>query len=119
MTVSLAGISLADDLTLDTQGAGVAFSQRRLIGGSSVVQADGNVGGQTLVLGSEYPYWTLSQVEQLRALQSLGQAVELVHHRGTYQVFIADTSNLAPDDQYADPEEDDWYIGTITLIEVS
>jgi len=119
VSVSIGGIPLAEDLTLDPQGSGVAFSQRRCIGGASVVQADGNVGGQTLVLGSEYPYWTLAQVEQIRALQSLGQAVELVHHRGTYQVFIADTSNLTPDDQYADPEEDDWYIGTITLIEVS
>jgi len=68
MTVSLGGIVLSNNLTLDIQGAGVGYSQRRLIGGASIVQADGNVGGRSMILSGEN-HWTLSQVEQIRSMQ--------------------------------------------------
>ncbi len=118
MTVSLGGITLSDDLVLDIGAAGVAYSQRRLIGGASVVQADGNSGGRTLILQGERPRFTLAQVEEIRSAQALGIPVELVHHRGTFTVLITDTSNLQAAEAYADAAADDWYSGTITLIEV-
>jgi hypothetical protein len=117
MTVSLGGLTLSDELVLDIKGAGVGYSQTRLIGGASVVQADGSSGGRTLTLTGEH-HWTLAQVTAIQAMQSVGQAVSLVHHRGTFTVLIVDTSTLEPSIPYANPQSTDWYSGSLTLIEV-
>lgn len=119
MTVSLGGITLSDDLTLDIKPSGVGYSQVRLIGGASVVQADGSTGGRTMVLNSAM-HMTKVQLEQIRTLQSLGQAVALVHHRGSFDVLITDTSDMADDSDIADPDNDPTLTvsGNITMIEV-
>lgn len=117
MTVSLGGIILSDQLTLDIGPAAAAISQRRLIGGGQVIQTDATFGGRTLTLAGEH-HWTLDQVEQIRSLQSLGQAVQLVHHRGTFLAVITDTANLLPSVDHHDPDPTDWYTGSITMIEV-
>lgn len=117
MTVSLGGITLSDDLVLDIKGAGVSYSQTRLIGGASVVQADGAQGGRVLTLTSEH-HLTLAQADAIRTLESQAAAVTLVHHRGTFTVLITDTSSLEPSIAYANPQSTDWYSGTITMIEV-
>jgi len=119
MTVSLGGIALSDHLTLDLQGVGVGYSQRRFIGGASCMQVDGNSGGQTMVLNS-IRHMLMTELTQIRAMQSAGMAVELVHHRGTFQVFIADTSEMIADDDIADPDNDPTLTvsGNIILIEV-
>lgn len=117
MTVSLGGIPLSDDLTLAIGQLAPGYSQRRLIGGASLVQADGSSGGRELILSGEH-HWTLSQVESLRALQATGLAQTLVHHRGAFAVLILDTSELTPSIDYANPTAADWYSGQITLLEV-
>lgn len=117
MTVSLGGIALSDELTLDIGPAPAAINQRRLIGGASCVQADGSSGGRTLTLFGEH-HWTLGQIDQIRALESSAATVTLVHHRGTFRVVISATDDLTPSFAYADPASDDWYSGSITLIEV-
>jgi hypothetical protein len=117
MTVTLGGVTLSDELTLTIGQLPAGISQRRLIGGASVVQADGSSGGRTLTLAGEH-HWTLAQVEQLRSLQAAGQELTLVHHRGTFQVVIADTSELSPSIEYANPTAADWYSGSISMIEV-
>lgn len=119
MTVSLGGIILSDDLTLDIKPAGVGYSQRRLIGGASVVQADSSSGGRTMILNSAL-HMTKVQLEQIRTLQALGQTVPLVHHRGSFSVLITDTSDMADDSDIADPDNDPTLTvsGNITMIEV-
>nr|WP_321465164.1 hypothetical protein [uncultured Desulfobulbus sp.] len=119
MTILLGGITLSDHLTLDLQGAGVGYSQRRLIGGASVIQVDGNVGGQVMVLNSASDM-TKVQLDQIKAMQSAGIAVELVHHRGTFQALIVDTSDMTDDFEIANPDADPTLTvsGNITLIEV-
>lgn len=117
MTTSLGGIPLYDELVLSISGAGVGYNQRRLIGGASVVQSDGASGGRTLTLSGE-DWWDKAQVDQIYSLQSLGQPVELVHHRGTFTVLIVDTSQLQQSTDYRDPIDSDWYTGSITMIEV-
>lgn len=117
MTVSLGGIPLSDHLVLDIGAAGVAWNQRRLIGGASCVQVDGNSGGRQLTLGG-VNHWTLDQVEQIRAMESAGMAITLVHHRGTFQVVITSTAELQPMRAYAKPLGSDRYTGSINLIEV-
>jgi hypothetical protein len=117
MTVSLGGIVLSDHLVLDIGPSGVAHSQRRLIGGASLLQVDGNSGGRQLTLGGTN-HWTLGQVEQIRALEAAALPVLLVHHRGTFSVVITSTADLQPMRAYANPIGSDRYSGTITLIEV-
>lgn len=117
MTVSLGGITLSDHLVLTIGQLPAGISQRRLIGGASVVQADGSSGGRTLTLAGEH-HWTLAQVEALQVLQASGQAVTLVHHRGAFQVVISDTSELQPSIEYANPTAADWYSGSVSMIEV-
>jgi hypothetical protein len=117
MTVSLGGIALSDHLVLDIGGAGVAFSQRRLIGGSSCVQVNGNSGGRQLTLGG-VNHWTLEQVDQVRALEAAALPVTLIHHRGIFQAVITSTTDLKPMRAYANPIGADRYSGTITLIEI-
>ena len=116
MTV-LGGLTLSDDLILDIAAAPAGISQRRLIGGASVVQSDGSSGGRTLVLRGEH-HWTLTQIEQLRTLQALGLPLPLVHYRGSFSVLIVDSTDLTPSFDYANPTAADWYSGSLTLIEV-
>lgn len=117
MTVSLGGLALSDHLMLDIGPAAAAVNQRRLIGGAPCVQTDPSTGGRVLTLQGEH-HFTLAQIESIRAMQAQGLPVDLVHHRGTFRVVITDTSDLAPSFALADPSPDDWYSGTITLIEV-
>lgn len=117
MSVSLGGIALSENLILDISPAQAAITQRRLIGGASCVQADGSIGGRTLTLSGEH-HWTLGQINQLRALESSAATVTLVHHRGTFRGVISATDDLTPSFAYADPASDDWYSGSITLVEV-
>lgn len=117
MTVSLGGIPLSEHLTLDIGPAPAAISQRRLIGGASCVQADGSSGGRTLTLDGEN-HWTLGQIEQIRVLESSGATVELVHHRGTFQMVVTSTADVKPVFNYADPTLTDWCTGPVTGIEV-
>jgi len=120
MNVSLGGIALSSHLPLDIFGAGVGYSQRRLIGGASVVQADGTSGGRTMRLRSNRAM-TIAQFDQIKAVQQVGLPVELVHHRGTFQVLITDTSEMEEDFYRADPGNDPTLTvsGNITLIEVN
>jgi len=119
MTVSLGGIELSSHLTLDIQGAGVAYSQRRCIGGAAVVQADGNDGGRTMTMNSA-GHMTIVQLEQIRTLQALGLPVDLIHHRGNFSVLIIDTAEMSDDFDIANPDADATLTvsGNITMIEV-
>lgn len=113
---SLGGIELSEELVLTIQGSGVGYSQRRLIGGASVVQADGSSGGRIMTLSGEN-HWTKGQADQIEAMQAQGLPVELLHPLGTYTVLIA-TSQLQPTKNFHDPIDSDWYTGSITMIEV-
>ena len=117
MTVTLGGLSLSDELTLDIGQPEVGYSSRRLIGGANVVQVDGASGGRTMILEGKN-HWTFGQAEQIRALQGTGQTLTLVHHLGTFQVVIIDTSELVPTRRFKNPVADTLYTGSITLIEV-
>lgn len=114
---SLGGLLLSDQLILNISGSGVGYSQRRLIGGASVVQADSSSGGRIMTLSGEN-HWTKAQVNQIEAMQAQGQPVTLVHYLGTFIVLIVETSQLQATRNYHDPIDSDWYTGSITMIEV-
>lgn len=120
MTVSLGGVALSDHLQLSIAAAVAAVNQRRLIGGASVVQVDGAVGGRSLRIQSKR-HMTIVQLNAIKDMQSSGATVELVHHLGTFQVVITDTAGMEEDFYRADPVNDPTLTvsGTITMIEVS
>lgn len=119
MTVSLGGITLSDHLVLTGLDSGplVTYSITPTLGGSAVIQSDANddAGGIKLTLVADNSL-TLAQVQAIRGLR--GQTVELVHHRGTFDVIVIDTP-VTPAINYADPVDDDWYSGEITMITVT
>lgn len=121
MTVSLGGIALSDDLVLQgiEEAPGIAMSARRTLGGRQIVQVGPSLaGGRVLSLQSEN-HLTLSQITAIKAIESTGQAVILVHHRGTFSVLITGTE-VDPDTLLANPDTatNQWWSGKINMIEV-
>lgn len=115
---TLGGVTLSEHLVLSglEPAPGVVHSQRRTLLGESVVQVAPVQGGRRLSLSGEN-HFTLAQIQAVKALESAGQAVTLVHDRGTFTVLIVGTP-VEPAVDYADPAADDWYSGEILLIEV-
>jgi len=127
MTVSLGGIVLDEGLRLlgvhDQSGmAGVA---RPTIGGICI-QSTPMSGGKILQLiatrngSSIRGLFTGAHLTSLAALRDAGAPVELIHHLGTFTVWIPpDGITSEQVAEYSDPGPTDWYVGTITLITVS
>ncbi len=115
---TLGTVILSDDLVLDgLENAPVAASsQRRTLGGESVVQVAPVTGGRNLALVGEN-HFTLDQLQQIRSLARTGQQVTLTHHRGTFNVLIVGIE-AAPAVDVSDPDSGAWYSGTINMIEV-
>jgi len=127
MTVSLGGITLDDNLRLDgvLSQSSMAGNARPTMGGICI-QTVAMSGGKTLQLvatndgNSVYGPFTGAQLASLAALRDAGAPVALVHHLGTFQVWIPpDGISVEQVFDYADPGATDWYVGTITLITVS
>lgn len=126
MSVSLGGVTLDDNLRLDgvlTQSA-MAGSARATMGGICV-QRVAMGAGKTLQLVATMDgqavkgLYTGAQLTALAALRDAGAAVTLVHHLGTWQVWIP-PAGIAVEQvfDYSDPDDAAWYVGTITLITV-
>lgn len=127
MTVSAHDVALDDNLRLDgvhTQAA-MAGSARPTMG-SVCVQRIAMSAGKTLQLVATMDgatvkgYFTGAQIDALAALRDAGEAFTLVHHLGTFQVWIPPTGiSVEQVFDYVDPDGNSWYIGTITLITVA
>ena len=117
MTVSLGGIPLSDELVLTPGQPEIGYSVRPLIGGANWVQIDGASGGREMVLEG-VNHWTYGQMEQIRALQAQALKVELIHHLGTFQVYILDTGDLRLTRKVKNPIAESLCTGSITLREV-
>lgn len=118
MTVLGTITDLSDDLVLDglENAPGIVVNQQRTLTGVSVVQVGTNLGGRVLVMNG-INHFTLAQVNEIKALECTGQAVTLTHHRGTFNVLIV-SATFTPARDLADPTDDDWYSGEISMIEV-
>jgi len=117
MAVTLGGVALSDHLILEglETSPGVSIFSNRTLGGSMVSVPTQLDGGRTLTLSGEN-HFTLGEIEAVKSLEALGQTVTLEHHRGSFSVLITNV-DVTPT-QYADPVDDDWLSGTITMIEV-
>jgi len=118
MTVTLGAITLSDNLVLSglESSADIVINQRRTLSGNSVVQTGPMIGGRTLTLQGE-DHFTLSQIQAVKAMATLGQPVILKHHRGTFTVLIIGTP-VEPTFDHANPDVTAWHSGEITLLEV-
>jgi hypothetical protein len=127
MTVSAHDIVLDDNLRLDgvhTQAA-MAGSARATMGGVHI-QSIAMSAGKTLQLVATRDGDTIkgcflgSQVDALAALRDAGESFTLVHHLGTFRVWIPPAGiSVEQVFDFSDPDGDSWYIGTITLITVA
>jgi len=115
---TLGSVQLSDHLVLDgiENAPGIAWSQRRTVTGEPVVQVTPVSGGRKLTLSAEN-HLTLAQVQAIKEIEAAGQPVTMVHHRGSFQVLVVGV-DVAPSIVHADPGPEDWYSGTITMIEV-
>lgn len=118
MTVTLGGIALSDDLVLqglESRPMG-EVSVTYLLGGKAVVQHDpvDQVYGVPLSLAGEY-HFTLAEIKAVQGL--VGQEVELVHHRGTFQVVVLGVPD-EPETPVSNPTDAEWYSGEISMITV-
>lgn len=118
MAVTLGTVTLSDHLILAgiENAPPVAISQKRTLGGRSVVTSAPTTGGRVLTLSGEHHY-TQAQLDAVRVLAALGQPVTLTHHRGIFTVLITGIS-VEPSLPHSNPDATEWYSGDITLIEV-
>ena len=126
MTVSLGGIALDDNLRLggELTGSAMAGSARPTFGGVCI-QTLPVVAGNVLTLSATLEgnslrgAFTLAQLQAIAALRDAGAPVALAHHLGAWQVWIPPDGIQAESVfDHADPDADEWYSGTITLITV-
>ena len=126
MTVQIGNIVLDDDLQLYgiETGKDIDVEQIGVMDGSSVFQTMSFGGGRSLALTASQDGDTAVGVffrYQLMALKELakaGQVVSLIHHLGTFSVLILSTEDVTPVIVYADPGDDDRFVGSIQMIEV-
>lgn len=126
MTVSLGGILLDDNLRLQEplNQSSMAGSARPTFGGVCI-QTMAMASGRTLQLEATREgdtlrgVFTRATLLQLVALRDAGLPVPLIHHVYSGQVWIP-PDGIAVESalDHADPGDDEWYTGTITLITV-
>jgi hypothetical protein len=127
MTVSLGSVLLNDNLRLlgVHNQPSLAGSARSTMGGICI-QTMTMSGGKTLQLVATRDgdkirgVFTGTQLIALAAIRDAGASVTLVHHLGTFQVWLPPEGiSVEQVFDYADPGATCWYVGTITLITVS
>lgn len=115
MTISLGPVTLDESLVL----RGLSDSQDIAIGEYITLQGGVNIqtapvqAGQPLTLTTVRigngirGYFTRQQVEDIRDLQAIGQPTTLIHHFGTFTVFIKSLGVFTPLREYSDGEATD------------
>jgi len=122
--VSLGAIILDDNLRLDGLHASPASAgSARVTMGGVVIQTMAMNGGRTISLvatqdGSTVKgVFTKAQLDAISAMRDASAPVALVHPLYSGQVYLEpDAIDVSQVFDYADPGDDDWYVGTITLI---
>lgn len=115
---NLGDLELSAHLILNglESGSRVAGSTRRTLGGQSVHQYTPLSGGRSLELVGNNAF-TLAQINQIKDLEGEAQEVVLVHHRGTFTVFVTGV-DPEPAFEFANPDDDEMYSATIYLQEL-
>jgi hypothetical protein len=122
--ITLGGVVISDNMFLDglLNSPMTGQTQRRLIGGESVVFVQPQVGGRTMTLGSQSAgstqgIWCQSVIEELKVLEAQAQPLTLNYRGATYNVLIKQM-DFSPFVQNELEGPNKGYLGTITLVEV-
>jgi hypothetical protein len=121
MSIQLGDLELSDHLILvglDSSTMRATQISRSIYGVAIYNNGVALMGGIELsLLSQNHIYY--DQLQALRLLEETGEAVSLVHPRGTYRVRITG-NDLAPDREVVDPfnDPDLWYSGSIYLLTV-
>lgn len=122
--ITLAGVELGENLYLGGLESALLSSstQRRLIGGSSVVFIQPKMGGRTLTLGTMEKsgvmgIWCQSKIQELKVFEQQAMAVVLDYHGDLYDVLMVGME-FEPFIQNEPENPDKSFTGTITFIEV-
>lgn len=122
--IYLGGIEISDNMYLDgiNDAALSASSQKRLLGGGSVVFIQPQIGGITFTLGSQTQkgiqgIWCQNVIDLLKPIEALATAVILDYHGDLYDVVIKEMT-FTPIFQNQSESTNKIFTGTITLIEV-
>jgi len=126
MSITLGGIALDSRLLLKGtfDSPRIVTSQKITLGGArniSVAPLTGRVlslssGGPN---GVNFGFFTRAQLDGLATIRDQGLPVTLTHHTEIFQVFMqGDCLAVSPITETTLKSTDDWFSGTITLIEV-
>ena len=127
MTISIGAVTLSNDLCWlnEFSYAAVGQSVRRLIGGGLWVQSNSSLQRDEIILGSQTSsagfsgFFTRSQITSLKAYEKAQSPVTFVYESTSLTVIIkANGIDVEPVIRRPNQGSDDWYTGTITMIEV-
>ena len=127
MTISIGTVTLSDDLVWENEFASPRIGQsiKTTIGGTTVVHTDPKAGGRVVQLvaarrnNAIYGFFTRSQIQSLETYQKNGTVVAFVYGSETFNVVIrAGGINVQPLLAKQGQGVDDYYTGTITMVEV-
>lgn len=123
--ITLAGVELGENLYLNgLESASLSGStQKRLLGGGSVVFIQPQLGGRTLILGTMQDsgimgIWCQSKIQELKVFEQQAMAVTLDYHGDIYTVLIIQMS-FEPMFQNQSEGPDKSFLGELKLIEVT
>jgi len=111
-TVKISALTLSDDLVLrNLRAPTIKIESQRTKGGINLALVHRLSGGHRLELAG---WFTTEQVEQLQALE--GQAVTLVHPRGTYEGALIEELQIEPAFEHVEREADALEQGSIFIL---
>lgn len=124
--ITLNGITINDSMYLDgVDSSRITVHEKKIsIGGYSKIYSKKLIGGREFTLGTQNSsgpiqgIWLKSEIDAIKAVESLCSPVVL-NYRGTqYNVIIADTSDFRPLHQFEIEGANKRFLGKITLMEV-
>ena len=127
MSISIGAITLSNDLVWknEFESPSIGQSVMTTIGGENVVHTDPLSGGREIVLSAErrnnaiYGYYTRQHILDIQAYEQSGNTVTFVYGSQSLTVKIkAGGIKVEPLMPVVDQGYSDYYIGTVTLIEV-
>ena len=127
MTISLGSLTLSSDLIWKNEFASAAIGQSVMvtIGGSIHVHSDPLNGGRIIVLASQlknnaiYGYFTREQIQAISEYERNGTTILFVYGSQSFNVKVsAGGIDVEPLLAKVGQGVDDYYTGTVTLIEV-
>lgn len=125
--IKLNGVELSPDLIWSNEFGDIAISQQQSVTvlGNKVINTLPIQGCREVTLSSVrsgssmYGYYTRTQIQQIKELERSGTVVNFIYETQSFNVVVqAGSIDVAPLLAKANQGYDDYYTGSITLLEV-